>query len=42
MNYNDFRHFLAITETCLFCLKELLESLPKDGVKRALQNGVNI
>ena len=42
MNHNDFRHFLAITETCIFCLKVLLQSLSKDGAKCDLQNGVNI
>ena len=42
MNYNDFRHFLAITEISIVCLKMLLQSLPKDGAKRALQNGVDI
>ena len=42
MNHNDFRNLLAITETCIFCLKVLLQSLPKDEAKCALQNGVNI
>ena len=36
MNHNDFRHFLAITEACIFCLKVLLQSLPKDEAKCAL------
>ena len=42
MNHNDFRHFLGVTETCIFCLKVLLQSLSKNGAKCALQNGVNI